>query len=93
MSPSVAMSPENHVERGTQRGTLTPVLGPQKRRENKAVPTQIDEPIDRANRKFCETLFDEAISEQYLASGAYKQSWRTYRLALCSDCIKAGGAK
>lgn len=58
------------------------------------MPTQIDELIDRVNRKFCETLFDdEAISEQYLASGAYKQSCRTYRLAISGDCIKAGGAK
>jgi hypothetical protein len=88
------MCPENHVERGTQRGTLTPVLGPQKRRENKVVPTQIDELIDKVNRKFCETLFDdEAISEQNLAPDTYKQGWRTYRLAVCGDCIKAGGAQ
>jgi hypothetical protein len=54
----------------------------------------MDELTYRVIRKFCETLFDdEAISEQNLASGAYKQGWRTYRFALCGDCIKAGGAK
>jgi hypothetical protein len=54
-----------------QRGTLTPVLGPQKRRENKAVPTEKDELTDRVNGKFCETLFDdEPISEQNLVLGA-----------------------
>ena len=58
------------------------------------MPTQIDQLIDKVNRKFCETLFDdEAISEQYLASGAYKLGWRTYRLGVSGDCIKAGGAK
>ena len=88
------MCPENHEKRGTQRGTLTPVLGPEKGRENKAVPTQIDELTDRVNRKFCETLFDdETVAEQNLASGTYKQDWRMYRLAVCSDCIRAGGAK
>jgi hypothetical protein len=84
------MCPENHIKRGTKRGTLSLVLGPQKRREDKAVPTQIDELTDKVNRKFCETLFDDqAIS----ASRAYKQNWRRYRLVVCGDCIKAGGAK
>jgi hypothetical protein len=88
------MCPENHVERGTPKGYTNAGLRPQKRRENKAVPTQIDKLTDRANRRFSETLFDdEAISEQNLVSGAYKQSWRTYRLAVCGDFIKAGGAK
>jgi len=58
------------------------------------MPTQIDELTDRVNRKFCETLFDDgAIPEQNLASGRYKQGWRRYRLAACSDCIRVGGAK
>jgi hypothetical protein len=84
------MCPENHVKRGTKRGTL----GPQKRSEYKAVPTQLDELTYRVTRKFYETLLDdEGISEQNLASGRYKQGWQTYRLAVCSDCIRAGGAK
>jgi hypothetical protein len=88
------MCPGNHIKRGTKRGTVTPVLGPQKRRENEAVPTQIDKLTDRVSSKFSETLLDdEAISEQKLASGGYKQGWRTYRLAVCGDGIKAGGAK
>ena len=58
------------------------------------MPTQKDELTYREIRKFCATLFDdEAISEQYLASGAYKLGWRTYRLGVSGDCIKAGGAK
>lgn len=58
------------------------------------MPTQKDELTDRVIRKFCETLFnDEAISEENLASCAYEQGRRTYRLAVCGDCIRAGGAK
>jgi hypothetical protein len=58
------------------------------------VPTQIDELTYRVIRKFYETLFDdEAIAEMNLASDVYKQSCRTYRLAVCGVPIDAGGAK
>lgn len=88
------MCPENHVERGTPKGYTNAGLRTTETETNRSVPTQIDELTDKVNRKFCETLFDdEAISEQDLGSGSYKQRWRTFRLAVCGDCIKAGGAK
>jgi hypothetical protein len=52
------------------------------------VPLQINELTDRVK-----IFDDDAVSEQNLATGAYKQGWRTYRVAVSGDCIKAGGAK
>lgn len=46
------MCPENHKKRGTQRGTLTPVLGPQKRSEMKV----LSRTIRRARGKHCARL-------------------------------------